>query len=142
MHAKIPQEYKYPKNIQYGYGSIFWVPVLHYCKHAKQSNRLNSQILANLDTPLSKQMRGIAAPNIWIFDAKTKPVMWECRLMYHVPNQQINQSWIMNHESWFLPQEKFLSPPGGWSSLLTHTWLPVEAFHFLCLQLVTFCPQK
>ena len=29
MHVEILQEYKYPKSIRYGYGSIFGVPVLH-----------------------------------------------------------------------------------------------------------------
>jgi hypothetical protein len=28
-HAEVPQEYKYPKSIRYGYGSIFGVLVLH-----------------------------------------------------------------------------------------------------------------
>ena len=29
MHVEVPQEYKYPKNIRYRYGSIFEVPVFH-----------------------------------------------------------------------------------------------------------------
>jgi hypothetical protein len=33
MHAEVPQEYEYPKNIRYGYGSIFGVPVLHRLSH-------------------------------------------------------------------------------------------------------------
>ena len=28
-HAEVPQEYEYPKSIQYSYGSIFGVSVLH-----------------------------------------------------------------------------------------------------------------
>ena len=28
-HAEVLQEYKHPKSIRYGYGSIFGVPVLH-----------------------------------------------------------------------------------------------------------------
>ena len=37
-HAEVPQEYKYPKSIQYGYGSIFGVPVLHRSQYLVQTS--------------------------------------------------------------------------------------------------------
>ena len=38
-HAEVPQEYKYPKSIRYGYGSIFGVPVLHRYYEALRGSR-------------------------------------------------------------------------------------------------------
>jgi hypothetical protein len=49
-HAKIPQEYKYPKSIWYRYGSIFGVPVLHRFCHSKWPRRVVAMVIIPFDT--------------------------------------------------------------------------------------------
>ena len=47
-HAEVPEDYKYPKNIQYRYSCIFGVPVLH--SRAPIAVKIQTKILQLIQT--------------------------------------------------------------------------------------------